>query len=132
MSHRILFIAACLAGLAVALGAFGAHALKGFLESNGHASTYATAVQYHFYHALGLLALGGLLRQAENEGRPTARLKVACWLLVAGVLMFSGSLYALALTGIEFFGPVTPLGGVAFLAGWGVAAFALLKSQPES
>ena len=104
---------------AVAFGAFGAHALKATLAPDTMA-VYQTAVQYHFWHALGLLGIGALLAQ-----RPNSRmLGVAGWLLVAGMLLFSGSLYALALTGVRGFGAVTPFGGVAFLGAWACLAWA--------
>jgi uncharacterized membrane protein YgdD (TMEM256/DUF423 family) len=105
--------------LAVAAGAFGAHALRASLAPELFA-VYQTAVQYHFWHALGLLAVGVLLALRPADGS----LAVAAWLLVAGVMLFSGSLYALALTGIRGLGAVTPIGGVAFLAAWACVAWA--------
>jgi uncharacterized membrane protein YgdD (TMEM256/DUF423 family) len=116
-------LALTLAGLllfaAVGAGAFGAHALKAVLASDLMAA-YQTAVQYHFWHALGLLGVGVLLQQ-----RPESRmLATAAWLLVAGVVLFSGSLYALALTGVRGLGAVTPFGGVALLAAWAAVAWA--------
>lgn len=113
MSARIaLTLAAVLLFLAVALGAFGAHALKARLTPDLQA-VWQTAVQYHAWHALALLATGVLL-----AARPDARVGLAAWLFVAGIVVFSGSLYAMALTGARGLGAVTPLGGVAFLAGW--------------
>ncbi len=97
-----------LAFLAVALGAFGAHGLKGRLTSLGTAAQWETAALYHFLHAVGLLAMAGLPRVPRGP--------VLCF--VAGVALFSGSLYVLALTGVRALGMVTPLGGVAFLLGW--------------
>lgn len=118
MSARLaLALGALLAFAAVALGAFGAHALKARLAPD-MAAVWQTAVQYHGWHALALVAVGLLLLQ-RPEATPVA---IAGWLFVAGVVLFSGSLYALALTGTRALGAVTPLGGVAFLAGW--AAFA--------
>jgi uncharacterized membrane protein YgdD (TMEM256/DUF423 family) len=114
-----LFLASSSLFAAVAFGAFGAHALKPTLPADMMA-VYQTAVQYHFWHALGLLGIGMLLAL-----RPNSRLlAVAGWLLVAGMLLFSGSLYALAVTGVRGFGAITPLGGVAFLAAWACAAWA--------
>jgi uncharacterized membrane protein YgdD (TMEM256/DUF423 family) len=120
MAPRLaLTIAAGLLFLAVGAGAFGAHALKARLAPDAFA-VYQTAVQYHFWHALGLLAIGILLRQ-----QPGSRtLALAGWLLVAGIVLFSGSLYALALTGVRGLGAITPLGGVAFLGGWAALAYA--------
>jgi uncharacterized membrane protein YgdD (TMEM256/DUF423 family) len=107
-----LVLAALLLFLAVALGAFGAHALKSRLTPDLQA-VWQTAVQYHAWHALALLATGVLLLV-----RPDARVGLAAWLFVAGIVLFSGSLYAMALTGARGLGAVTPFGGVAFLAGW--------------
>ena len=120
MTARLaLTLAAILLFVAVGTGAFGAHALKARLEPDLMA-VYQTAVQYHFWHALGLLAVGVLLTQRPDSGA----LVWAAWLLVAGLVLFSGSLYALALTGVRAFGAVTPAGGVAFLAGWAALAWA--------
>jgi len=103
----------------VAFGAFGAHALKAKIAPDMMA-VYQTAVQYHFWHALGLLGVGVLIALRPDSGV----LGVAGWLLVAGMLLFSGSLYALALTGVRGFGAITPVGGVAFLGGWACLAWA--------
>ena len=119
MTARLaLTLAAVLLFIAVATGAFGAHALKSRLEPELMA-VYQTAVQYHFWHALGLLALGVLMTQRSDS----ITLATAAWLLIAGMVLFSGSLYALALTGIRGFGMVTPIGGVALLAGWAALAW---------
>jgi uncharacterized membrane protein YgdD (TMEM256/DUF423 family) len=108
-----LLAAALALAAAVALGAFGAHALKGWLAAEMLA-TYQTAVQYHFWHALGLLAVGVLMTRSPDA----PALAWVAWLLVAGLLLFSGSLYLLALTGASWLGAVTPLGGIAFIAAW--------------
>jgi uncharacterized membrane protein YgdD (TMEM256/DUF423 family) len=105
--------------IAVALGAFGAHALRSKLAPDLMA-VYQTAVQYHFWHALGLLAVGLLLLQKPDSGA----LAAAAWLLVAGLVVFCGSLYLLALTGVRELGAVAPVGGVAFLAAWAALAWA--------
>lgn len=108
---RLITLSAAVLGLlGVALGAFGAHGLKPILEANGSLETWKTAVLYHLVHAVALLAL------ARGTGGQDGRI-AALW--VAGVVLFSGSLYWLALGGPRFLGPVTPLGGVAFLIGWG-------------
>ncbi|MFO1488137.1 MAG: DUF423 domain-containing protein [Verrucomicrobiota bacterium] len=99
-------IAALLGFLAVALGAFGAHGLKTILEQNQTAEIWRTAVFYHFIHAVMLFILAG---------RP----RVAWFGFLLGVLIFSGSLYALAITNIRWLGAITPVGGVSFLIGWG-------------
>jgi len=104
-------IAAVLAFLGVALGAFGAHALRDRL-SPALLQVWNTAVLYHLLHAVALFALGLFMRATG------AQLATGAWLLTAGVIVFSGSLYALALSGIKPLGAITPLGGVLFLAGW--------------
>lgn len=113
MSARIALVAgSLLLFAAVALGAFGAHALKARLTPDLQ-GVWQTAVQYHAWHALALLAVGLVLLV-----RPQAGAGLAGWLFVAGIVLFSGSLYAMALTGVRGLGAVTPFGGVAFLAGW--------------
>jgi uncharacterized membrane protein YgdD (TMEM256/DUF423 family) len=106
----ILFvrIAAALCFLAVALGAFGAHWLKPTLEAHGLTDVWNKAVLYHFIHAIALFALA--LFGSANRG--------AWWLLFAGIFIFSGSLYVMALTNVRWLGAITPLGGLCFLAGW--------------
>jgi len=123
MTARFALVLASLAMfLAVALGAFGAHALKSRLSVE-MAAVWQTAVQYHAWHALGLFGLGLLmLHWPERLG-----LGLAAWLLVAGIVLFSGSLYALALTGVRGLGAVTPIGGAAFLGGWAVLAWAIAR-----
>ena len=108
-----LLIAALALAAAVVLGAFGAHALKGRLAAEILA-TYHTAVEYHFWHALGMLGVGVLMSRSPDD----SALRWVAWLLIAGLLLFSGSLYVLALTGASWLGAVTPLGGVAFIAAW--------------
>lgn len=112
------------AGIAVALGAFGAHGLKGRVEP-ALLDVFETGVRYHMYHALALLALG--LAQARSGSAP-APWNLAGWLFLAGIVIFSGSLYAMTLTGARWLGAVTPLGGVAFLLGWAAAAFAAFRT----
>jgi len=108
MSILLFRIAAALCFLAVALGAFGAHAFKSTIESHGMVDVWNKAVLYHFVHAVALVALA--LYGAANRG--------AWWLLFAGIFLFSGSLYVMALTNIRSLGAITPLGGLCFLAGW--------------
>src|SRR5689334_11780647 len=98
--------------LSVAAGAFGAHALKARLAPE-LLTIFETGARYHMYHSLGLIAIG-LVAQA----RPSPLLSGAGWAMLAGILLFSGSLYALALTGVRGLGAITPLGGLGFLAGW--------------
>lgn len=104
---------AVFAFLGVALGAFGAHALKGKL-SEEYLAVFQTGVQYEMYHSLGLIAIGIL--QHFSVGGQT--LLLAGWFLFAGIVLFSGSLYALTLLGKRKLGAITPLGGLCFLAGW--------------
>jgi uncharacterized membrane protein YgdD (TMEM256/DUF423 family) len=109
--------------LAVVLGAFGAHALRGRLTADLLA-IYQTAVQYHFWHALGLLAIGLVAIHLPTS----VPLRWAGWLMLSGILLFSGSLYLLALTGLRWLGAVTPLGGTAFIAGWALLGIAIAKA----
>lgn len=104
--------------LAVALGAFGAHALKARLAPEA-LDIWRTGVTYHAWHALALVAVGLLMLHAPGSGA----LRVAGWLFAAGIVLFGGSLYALALGAPRAFGAVTPFGGLAFIAGW--VAFAI-------
>jgi uncharacterized membrane protein YgdD (TMEM256/DUF423 family) len=101
-------IAAALCFLAVALGAFGAHSLRSTLETHGMLDVWNKAVLYHFIHAIALFVLA--LYGTANRG--------VWWLLLAGIFLFSGSLYLMALTNLRWLGAVTPLGGLCFLAGW--------------
>lgn len=120
-----LFIAlgAAFAAAAVVLGAFGAHALKARLGADMLAA-YQTALQYHFWHALGIVALGIVCTLLPES----AWLRAAGWLLVVGVVLFSGSLYALALSGERALGAITPLGGGAFILGWIAFAIAVWRA----
>jgi uncharacterized membrane protein YgdD (TMEM256/DUF423 family) len=117
----VLGSAAALA--AVLLGAFGAHALKARLDADALA-LWRTAVEYHFYHALGLLAVGVVAAHLPGS----ALLRGSGWTMLAGIVVFSGSLYALALSGHRWLGALTPLGGVAFIASWLLLAAAVLRS----
>jgi uncharacterized membrane protein YgdD (TMEM256/DUF423 family) len=122
-SRLALTLASLLLFVAVALGAFGAHALKARLAPELQA-VWQTGVQYHAWHALGLLAVG--LYMMHRPDAPGAAL--AGWLFVAGVALFSGSLYALALSGVRGLGAITPIGGAAFLAGWLAFAWAAWRA----
>lgn len=104
--------------VAVALGAFGAHGLRGRLSPELMA-VFETGVRYHFYHGLGLFAVAWL-----SEAHPSGLIAGAGWAFVLGILIFSGSLYVLSTTGIRWWGAITPIGGVAFLAGWLMIAVA--------
>lgn len=114
---RWLGLGAALAGIGVAAGAFGAHALGDRLPADLLA-VFETGVRYHLVHALALVALG----LAHRGPRADRRLSIAGWLFTAGIAVFGGSLYLLALTGQRWLGAVTPIGGVCFLAGWATLA----------
>jgi uncharacterized membrane protein YgdD (TMEM256/DUF423 family) len=126
-----LFAAALNGFLAVAAGAFAAHGLSRSLSPEA-LGWFETGARYHAYHALALLAISCLARLEPYRGATT--LNVAGWGFLLGVVLFSGSLYAMALTGVKAFAFITPLGGIAFLAGWGgLAALAIERgrmSQP--
>lgn len=109
--------------LAVGLGAFGAHGLKSRVPSE-LLTTWQTAVQYHIYHALGLILVGVLIHLLPQANG----LKTAGWFLTAGTLLFSGSLYVLVLSGVRALGAITPMGGVAFLIGWLLLAFSVWRA----
>lgn len=112
-------IGAVLMALAVAMGAFGAHALKGRLDAYS-LSVYEKAVFYHFVHALGILIVALLARTSVITPAGQARVE---WLLFIGIILFSGSLYALAISGVRILGAITPLGGIAFIAAWALLAY---------
>lgn len=119
--NYLLSIAALSGLFSVALGAFAAHGLKGRVAEN-LLSAFQTGVQYQFYHTLALVLLVVLYRQFQQS--------LLLWsygFMLAGIICFSGSLYMLALTGIKFFGPITPLGGVFFMIGWVILLIASLK-----
>lgn len=110
----------------VGLGAFGAHALRESLDERAM-QTYQTAVQYQFVHALALIGLGLWWMQADRANAPLW-MSAPGWCFALGTLLFSGSLYALALTGVRALGAITPVGGLLFLAGWLLWAIAGVKS----
>jgi uncharacterized membrane protein YgdD (TMEM256/DUF423 family) len=118
-SSRTLAIAGLLLALATACGAFGAHALKTHLAPD-RLQLWETAVRYHFFQALGLLGVGLALRSLD-----AAMLRNAAVLIVVGIVLFSGSLYALSLGGPRALGALTPVGGLAWIAGWLLFAYAL-------
>lgn len=121
-ARATLTVAALLMGVAVALGAFGAHGLRARVPAE-LITIWQTAVQYHAWHALALLAVGFLMLHL-----PASRaVRIAAVLFLAGIAIFSGSLYALVLTGVRWLGAITPIGGVAFIAGWGVLAWGVWR-----
>lgn len=122
--ERVFFILGALfSGLGVALGAFGAHGLKERLTSDA-LSTYETAVRYQMYHALALLAVA----YAAQRWPDSNLVAIAGWLFVAGIVLFSGSLYLLSITDVRWLGAIAPLGGAAFIAGWLCLAWAVWKA----
>ncbi len=122
MTRIFFMLGSCSAFLAVALGAFGAHTLKDRLTPELLA-IFEVGVRYEMYHALGLFVVAWCLAQF-----PAANAQAAGWLFVAGTVVFSGSLYALSLTGMRWLGAVTPLGGVCFLAGWAWLAWGVWRA----
>ncbi len=118
-----LAIAALLGGLSVAGGAFASHALQERLAERS-LEVFGTGVRYQMYHALALLAVAVLLGSAKQS---VPWLTVSGWAFIVGTLLFSGSLYLISLAGIKAVGPITPLGGLAFLVGWGCLAIAALR-----
>jgi uncharacterized membrane protein YgdD (TMEM256/DUF423 family) len=125
MNHRVALVWAGLLGATgVAAGAFGAHAMRGTLGAAGMREVWETAVRYQLLHAAALLGFAGWLRFAAKPGGRGAAWAVRLW--VSGTALFSGSLYALALGGPRWLGPVTPIGGAALIAGWISAAAAAL------
>ncbi len=108
--------------IAVMLGAFGAHALKNRLSAE-MLEIFQTGVQYHFYHALGLLAIGVIAYHLPDSGL----LRWSGWLMLAGIIIFSGSLYILSTSGITWLGAITPIGGTAFIVAWILLTIAVLK-----
>ncbi len=118
MDKTLMFVGALMGGLGVGIGAFGAHGLRGRLSPEMLA-VFETGVQYQMYHALAILATAALM--VRVDGRATV---IAGWSFFVGILLFSGSLYALALTGVTTLGAITPIGGVALLVGWAALAVA--------
>ena len=124
VSARVLLALGAIAGmLAVVLGAFGAHALRARLPAELLA-VYQTAVQYHFWHALGVLAIGLTLLHVPGS----VAVRMAGWLMLAGIVIFSGSLYLLATTGTRWLGAITPIGGFAFIAAWAVYGWGVWRA----
>ncbi|MBD2302107.1 DUF423 domain-containing protein [Nostoc sp. FACHB-190] len=120
MTQIFLSIAAVLAGLAVAAGAFASHALRDHISERS-LSIFETGARYQMYHALALLVVALLISRLES---PPTTLVASGWLFIIGIAIFSGSLYALSVTGVKYLGAITPLGGVAFIAGWCALAIA--------
>ena len=123
MSKYFIFLGSINAFLAVGLGAFGAHGLKSRISAE-MLEIYQTGVHYHIFHALGLILVGIIAHWLSNSN-------IVAWsggFMLSGIVIFSGSLYVLSLTGVRGFGAITPIGGVAFLIGWILLAFASLRN----
>lgn len=114
-AKHILQIAAILGAIAVGVGAFGAHGLNELLTQNGRLDTFETAVKYHFYHSLALLLVGILAQTKPSYQRGMSFSAIN---FIIGIVIFSGSLYLLSISGVTWLGAITPLGGVAFIFGW--------------
>jgi uncharacterized membrane protein YgdD (TMEM256/DUF423 family) len=129
-ANGLVATGAVLGGLAVAIGAFGAHGLQGRVAPE-QLAVFEIGVRYHFYHALALVLVGIFAGRAAAGGAVVAAsggLVLTAWLFVAGIVLFSGSLYVLVLSGQRWLGAVTPLGGVSFIAGWIAFARAALAA----
>ena len=122
MNKTFLLLGSLNAFLSVALGAFGAHGLKSRL-SEEMLQTYQTGVNYHMFHAFGLLIVGVVAQWLANS----TLLNWAGWSMTLGILLFSGSLYLMSITGVRWLGAITPFGGIGFLAGWLLLAVAIFK-----
>lgn len=120
MQKLFLTIGSIAMALAVALGAFGAHGLKNILTDE-MLDIFETGVRYHFYHAIGLLIVGLIAHYLPDS----VLLKLSGWLMVGGILIFSGSLYLLSASGISWLGAITPVGGICFIASWILLAVAV-------
>lgn len=122
MQKLFLLLGSIAMALAVSLGAFGAHGLKSRLTQE-MLDIFETGVQYHFYHAIGLLIIGIV----ANYMPESPLLKWSGWLMVSGLLIFSGSLYVLSICGLRWLGAITPIGGLCFIASWILLATAIWK-----
>lgn len=124
MPKTFLILGALNTFLCIALGAFGAHGLKRVLSAD-MLTVYHTGVQYHFYHAFGIIIIGLLLLHF-----PKSRLiPISGWLMMVGIILFSFSLYVLSVTGMRGLGMITPFGGVSFLSAWGLLIYAIWKEK---
>jgi uncharacterized membrane protein YgdD (TMEM256/DUF423 family) len=123
MNKNILLINCILAALTVVIGAFGAHALKPILEANGKITSFETAVKYQFYHILAvfIVCIIGII----NPKISVLNIVILFWI---GILLFSGSIYVLSLTNGKWAGPITPVGGLFFIAGWITFAYQIYKN----
>lgn len=124
MHRRWLILAGLLGATGVALGAFGAHGLSAILEQNGREATFQTASDYHMYHALAMLAIAWMSTRYDSR-----YIAWAGYLFTAGVLLFSGSLYLLAIFDLGFMGAIAPIGGTALVIAWGLIAWVAWQAK---
>ncbi len=124
MAKFFLLSGILFSALSVIIGAFGSHGLEKTLQETGYTDTFETAVKYQFYHALALLFIG--LYALKFSGN---LVNVAGFLMIAGILIFSGSLYLLSVTGTKWLGAITPFGGAAFIAGWIALFISVIKTN---
>lgn len=122
MRINIILAAAILGAMAVLIGAFGAHGLAQTAITAKALKSFHTGVEYQFYHVIALLFVG-----IWYQHKPSERLKIVAWLFIAGILLFSGSLYAYVLTGIRQFAMITPIGGITFVIAWLLLATSSLR-----
>ena len=130
IKNNFIFWGAILGGLAVAIGAFGAHALKDWLISIRQVGTFQTASKYHFYHTFSILLIGVLLQL--NIGSFAQKRKILVWaanMHIVGTIIFSGTLYLLCLTNIKWLGAITPIGGTLLIIGWVLFAISALGKK---
>ncbi len=125
--RQTLIFGSLLGGLAVALGAFGSHAFKSLLLENNRVDTYELATKYHLFHALTMLAIGILMNQVKQNS-----IKVSATLVLAGTVLFSGSLYLMALLNTTKVALITPLGGLFLLTGWALLVYSLVRKSEAS
>jgi uncharacterized membrane protein YgdD (TMEM256/DUF423 family) len=126
MSNLFIGLGAFSAFVAVAAGAFGAHALKQVLDADMLA-VYHTAVDYQFFHSIGLISVGALHKLSPRRYQAAAG-----WAMLVGIIIFSGSLYTLSMTSIKWLGMITPIGGVSFLAAWLILALSYLAGTDNN
>lgn len=112
MKKNILSIGFVLAAISVIIGAFGAHGLNDILVENNRLDTFETGVKYLFYHTFGIIVLGLVYKEGLEK------IQIVFYLFLAGIIIFSGSLFILSISNITMFGAITPIGGVCFIAGW--------------
>ena len=127
MNKTFLLLGSINAFLAVGLGAFGAHGLRSKI-SQEMLAIYQTGIQYHMFHAMGLMIVGLVFQWISNS----SAMVWAGWSMVFGILIFCGSLYALSISGLRWFGAITPLGVLGFLVGWFLFAYAIFKQSVSS